>query len=118
MLLFQFEPVAEQWLTADGGANFRAWSDHPDFDAVYAEVIANGSLTPALNYYRANINPARSSGRRPIPPIRRPRWACSAPPTSRSPSTDGRVGRILRDIVPRNASKAPDTGSSGSNRTP
>ena len=83
MLLFQFAPVAEEWLTADDGANFRAWSGHPDFDAVYAEVMANGSLTPALNYYRANVNPAAVVG--PAPRYRRssrPRWACSARPTS------------------------------------
>ena len=31
MLLFQFEGVAEQWLSADDFANFREWSGHPDF---------------------------------------------------------------------------------------
>ena len=73
MLLFQFEPVAEEWLTADDGANFRAWSSHPDADAVYAEVLANGSLTPALNYYRANVNPAALVGPPlELPPIQSP----------------------------------------------
>ncbi len=57
MFLFQFEGVAEQWLSADGWANFRAWSHHPDADAVISELEANGSLTPALNWYRANIPP-------------------------------------------------------------
>ncbi|HEV3281428.1 MAG TPA: alpha/beta hydrolase [Acidimicrobiales bacterium] len=57
MFLFQFEGVAEQWLSADGWANFRAWSNHPDADAVIAELEANGSLTPGLNWYRANIPP-------------------------------------------------------------
>ena len=83
MLLFQFAPVAEEWLTADDGANFRAWSGHPDFDAVYAEVLANGSLTPALNYYRANVNPAAIVG--PPPRCRRSsrrRWVSSARRTS------------------------------------
>jgi pimeloyl-ACP methyl ester carboxylesterase len=56
MLLFQF-PQAEEWLTMNGNANFRDWSNHPDFEAVLAEVTANGSLTPALNYYRANLGP-------------------------------------------------------------
>jgi pimeloyl-ACP methyl ester carboxylesterase len=56
MLLFQFAPQAEQWLAADGGANFREWTHHPDFDATFAEVEQNGSLTPALSYYRANVN--------------------------------------------------------------
>jgi pimeloyl-ACP methyl ester carboxylesterase len=68
MLLFQFETIAEQWLTADDGANFLAWSKHPDFADVYAEVLANGSLTPALNYYRANTNPASLVG----PPLELP----------------------------------------------
>jgi pimeloyl-ACP methyl ester carboxylesterase len=55
MLLFQFPGVAEQWLTADGWANFQRWARHPDADAVIAELEANGSLTPGLNWYRANI---------------------------------------------------------------
>jgi pimeloyl-ACP methyl ester carboxylesterase len=57
MLLFQFVGIAEEWLSANGWANFRAWSRHPDADAVIAELEANGSLTPALNYYRANLPP-------------------------------------------------------------
>jgi pimeloyl-ACP methyl ester carboxylesterase len=72
MLLFQFAGVAEQWLSADGWANFRAWSRHPDADAVIAELEA-GSLTPGLNYYRANLPPENwlRSGR-PLPPIDKP----------------------------------------------
>jgi pimeloyl-ACP methyl ester carboxylesterase len=57
MLLFQFEDIAEQWLRADGWANFRAWSHHPDENAVIAELESNGSLTPGLNWYRANVHP-------------------------------------------------------------
>ena len=57
MLLFQFVGIAEEWLSGDGWKNFRAWSRHPDADAVIAELEANGSLTPALNYYRANLPP-------------------------------------------------------------
>jgi pimeloyl-ACP methyl ester carboxylesterase len=57
MLLFQFEPVAEQWLSGNDWENFRTWGRHPDTDAVIAELEANGSLTPALNWYRANIPP-------------------------------------------------------------
>jgi pimeloyl-ACP methyl ester carboxylesterase len=57
MLLFQFEGIAEQWLSADGWANLREWGNHPDADAVIAELEANGSLTPGLNYYRANVHP-------------------------------------------------------------
>ncbi len=57
MLLFQFEGVAEKWLSDDNWRNFRRWSHYPDADAVIASLEANGSLTPALNYYRANLSP-------------------------------------------------------------
>ena len=57
ILLFQFKEIAEQWLSGDGWANFRAWARHPDADAAIAELEADGSLTPGLNYYRANIPP-------------------------------------------------------------
>jgi pimeloyl-ACP methyl ester carboxylesterase len=72
MLLFQFEGIAEQWLSDNDWANFRAWSRHPDADAVIAGLEA-GSLTPGLNYYRANI-PPESYLRQPpdLPPIRAP----------------------------------------------
>ena len=59
MLLFQFPGVAEQWLSDDGWANFRQWGRHPDADGVIAELEKNGSLTPGLNWYRANV-PAES----------------------------------------------------------
>jgi pimeloyl-ACP methyl ester carboxylesterase len=73
MLLFQFAGVAEQWLSNDDWANFRAWSGHPDTDAVIAELEANGSLTPALNYYRANVPPeAWLTAGRALPPVQRP----------------------------------------------
>jgi len=57
MLLFHFPGIAEEWLSADNWATFRAWARHPDVDATIAELEANGSLTPGLNYYRANIPP-------------------------------------------------------------
>ena len=38
MLLFQFEDVAEQWLSNDGWAHFREWSRHPDAEEVIAEL--------------------------------------------------------------------------------
>jgi pimeloyl-ACP methyl ester carboxylesterase len=73
MLLFQFAGVAEQWLSDNDWANFRAWGRHPETDAVIAELEANGSLTAGLNYYRANIPPERFllSGPQP-PPIQAP----------------------------------------------
>jgi pimeloyl-ACP methyl ester carboxylesterase len=55
MLLFQFQGTAEKWLSNDDWANFRAWGQHPDADAAIAELEANDSLTPALNWYRANV---------------------------------------------------------------
>jgi len=57
MLLFQFPGIAEQWLAQDDWANFRQWAGHPDADAVIAELEQAGSLTPGLNWYRANVPP-------------------------------------------------------------
>jgi pimeloyl-ACP methyl ester carboxylesterase len=57
MLLFQFPGIAEQWLADDDWANFRGWARHPDADQVIADLAANGSLTPGLNWYRANVRP-------------------------------------------------------------
>jgi pimeloyl-ACP methyl ester carboxylesterase len=73
MLLFQFEGVAEQWLSNDDWANFRAWGRHPDTDAVIAELERDGSLTPGLNWYRANIPPESLIGPPlELPPIQAP----------------------------------------------
>jgi pimeloyl-ACP methyl ester carboxylesterase len=70
MLLFQFEGVAEEWATADGWANFREWSGHPDFDEVVAELESNGSLTPGFNWYRSTLSPAALVGPPPeLPPV-------------------------------------------------
>ena len=33
--------------------NFRAWCDHPDTEAIVARWEATGTLTSALNWYRA-----------------------------------------------------------------
>jgi pimeloyl-ACP methyl ester carboxylesterase len=57
MLLFQFEGIAEQWLSADDWANFRSWAGHPDSDGVIADLERTGSLSPGLNWYRANVPP-------------------------------------------------------------
>ncbi|HVJ96176.1 MAG TPA: alpha/beta fold hydrolase [Acidimicrobiia bacterium] len=73
MLLFQFEGIAEEWLTANDGANFREWCHHPDFDAVFADLERDKSLTPGLNYYRANVAPASFNGPPlQLPPIQSP----------------------------------------------
>ncbi len=57
MLLFQFEGIAERWCSDDDWANLRAWGHHPDGEAVLADLERNRSLTPGLNWYRANIPP-------------------------------------------------------------
>jgi len=73
MLLFQFPGIAERWLRQDDWANFRNWAAHPDADQVIAELEANGSLTPGLNWYRANV-PPESWVRPPVklPPVQAP----------------------------------------------
>jgi pimeloyl-ACP methyl ester carboxylesterase len=70
MLLFQFPGIAERWLTGDNWANFRGWAGHPDADQVIADLEADGSLTPGLNWYRANI-PAEAWAGPPVqlPPV-------------------------------------------------
>jgi pimeloyl-ACP methyl ester carboxylesterase len=73
MLLFLFPGVAEEWLTADGWAEFRRWGGHPDGDQVIRDLEADGSLTPGLNYYRANIDPRSfARPRTQLPPIEAP----------------------------------------------
>ena len=57
MLLFQFPDIAERWLADNDWANFRNWANHPDAEKVIADLEANGSLTPGLNWYRANVPP-------------------------------------------------------------
>jgi pimeloyl-ACP methyl ester carboxylesterase len=68
MLLFQFEGIAERWLSGDGWAGLRAWASHPDLDGVIADIERDGSLTSGLNWYRANIPPEAFVG----PPIQLP----------------------------------------------
>jgi pimeloyl-ACP methyl ester carboxylesterase len=74
MLLFQFQGIAEEWLRADAWANFRAWSRHPDAEAVIEELErGEGNLTSALNIYRANV-PAERFVSPPLelPPVQAP----------------------------------------------
>ena len=69
MLLFQFPGIAERWLSGNDWANFRDWVHHPDADQVIADLEANGSLTPGLNWYRANVAPEFWVG----PPLQLPK---------------------------------------------
>jgi pimeloyl-ACP methyl ester carboxylesterase len=73
MLLFQFEGIAERWLSDDDYANFRAWARHPDADAVISELSRPGALTATLNWYRANLPPAALvEPALDVPPVARP----------------------------------------------
>jgi pimeloyl-ACP methyl ester carboxylesterase len=73
MLLFQFEGVAERWLSDDGWRRMREWADHPDHDAAVAALERDGSLTPGLNWYRANVAPASLVEAPPdLPPVQVP----------------------------------------------
>lgn len=63
MLLFQL-PNAEQLLADDDWQLFREWNrNHAETDAWIEALSAPGALTAALNWYRANIDPAvKTSG--------------------------------------------------------
>ena len=73
MLLFQFPDVAERWLSDHDWANLRAWTRHPDIDGLVADLERDGSLTPGLGWYRANV-PAASWVEPPLqlPPVQAP----------------------------------------------
>ena len=98
MLLFQFAGIAEQWLSAEDWANLRAWLPHPDADAVIAELEQNGSLTPGLNYYRANIPPERFlAPALELPPIQAPTmgmWSSGDPAL-----TEGQMTRSADSVA-------------------
>lgn len=98
MLLFQFAGVAEQWLSVKDWANLRAWIGHPDADATIAELEQNGSLTPGLNYYRANIPPERFlQPALELPPIQAPTmgmWSSGDPAL-----TEGQMTRSAASVA-------------------
>ncbi len=73
MLLFQFRGVAEEWLSANQWTNFRFLFHHPDEVDVIADLEANSSLTPGLNYFRAIVNPESFVDPPPaLPPVQTP----------------------------------------------
>ena len=103
--LFQFRDIAEQWLTMNDWANFREWSQHPDADAVIADLERDASLTPGLDWYRANITPQALD-----------RSAAGAPAGAGADDgrleqrrlgvargTDDRFVEVLRELVPLRA---------------
>lgn len=60
MLLFQFEGVAERWLSDGDWANLRDFgASHADLDQVLADLARPGALTASLSWYRANVPPER-----------------------------------------------------------
>jgi pimeloyl-ACP methyl ester carboxylesterase len=96
MLLFQFRGVAERWLSENDWRNFKGWGRHPDSDAVIAELEANGSLTPGLNYYRANVTPDTWVGPPlQLPPVQAPTmglWSSGDPALTETQMTDSAKG--------------------------
>lgn len=92
MLLFQFPGIAERWLTEDNWSNFRTWAGHPDADQVISELEATGSLTPGLNWYRANVPPESWVGPPlQLPPVQAPTmgvWSTGDPALTEAQMTD------------------------------
>lgn len=74
MLLFQFEGVAEEWLSRDEWQGLRRWmGSHPEVDNWVSDLSRPGALTAALNTYRANMGPERLIKPPPsLPPVRVP----------------------------------------------
>jgi pimeloyl-ACP methyl ester carboxylesterase len=92
MLLFQFPGIAERWLTEGNWAAFRNWAGHPDADQVIADLESTGSLTPGLNWYRANV-PPESWVEPPLrlPPVQAPTmgiWSTADPALTEIQMTD------------------------------
>lgn len=73
-LLFQFEGVAEEWLSQDGWRRFRTLvAPARDVDRYIADLSRPGALTASLNWYRAN-SPLRGmvaggGAARRLPPV-------------------------------------------------
>ncbi|MFP3882590.1 MAG: alpha/beta fold hydrolase [Actinomycetota bacterium] len=74
MLLFQFEGVAEEWLSGKDWQGLRRWmGSHPEVENWIADLSRPGALTAALNTYRANMGPERLIKPPPsLPPVRVP----------------------------------------------
>jgi pimeloyl-ACP methyl ester carboxylesterase len=69
-LLFQFQGVAEQWLSDNDWRNLRAFvSPARDVDRYIADLSRPGALTASLNWYRANSQPERMLRDRSATPL-------------------------------------------------
>jgi pimeloyl-ACP methyl ester carboxylesterase len=80
MLWFLFPGVAERVLPEDDWVVFRRWAwngarrgEDPDLDRQLADLSRPGALVAGLNWYRANIDPARfvvsDPARISVPPV-------------------------------------------------
>ena len=72
MLLFQFEGVAERWLSDDDWAGLRAFTrDATDLPRWIEDLSRPGALTASLNWYRATLPPESLflGGESPLPPV-------------------------------------------------
>jgi pimeloyl-ACP methyl ester carboxylesterase len=58
MQFFQAVDVAAEWLSADDWANLRMWGRHPKVDEAIDRLSQPNALVSALNWYRANSQPA------------------------------------------------------------
>ena len=73
MFMFQFEGVAEKWLSNNDWEFLRTMGGGGDVDQYVADLARPGALTAALNWYRANIPPESwISPPPPLPPIDAP----------------------------------------------
>lgn len=74
MLLFQFEGIAEQWLSNDDWKNLREFgAGHKRIDEVIADASRPGALTAGLSWYRANVPPeSLVAPPMPFPPVTAP----------------------------------------------
>lgn len=74
MLMYQAEGAAEDWLSRDGFANYRALHRDPvDIERNIADLSRPGRVTAGLNWYRASINPESFTD----PALELPPIACS-----------------------------------------
>lgn len=69
MFLFQFEEIAETFLSNDNWAGFRGLvADHPETPHWVETLSVPGALTSSLNWYRANSHPRQLvAPREPLP---------------------------------------------------
>lgn len=73
-LFFQFDGVAEAWLTRDNWRLFKEWTrGQGDTERHLKDLSRPGALTAALNWYRANVRPQAPPENPPPPP---PKIAC------------------------------------------